>query len=228
MDFPRFQPAGEAGLLVTLGEQIDPFINRRVHALTQALAGSNLNGLGEAVPGYSTLLIHYDPLAWAYSALCERIAVFLEDANDCQQHWQPRLVEIPVVYGGPFGPDLNAVAQVHNLRPAGVVARHTARDYPVYLIGFMPGFPYLGGLDPALATPRLETPRSHVPAGSVGIAGAQTGIYPLESPGGWRIIGRTPLRLVDWQREPPFLLAPGDMVRFVPLESAEFDDVASA
>jgi len=228
VDFPRFQPAGEAGLLVTLGDLIDPLLNRRVHALAQSLLTTGLDGVGEAVPGYATLLIHYDPLVWAYPALCERVAALLESSAARLHDWHPRQVEIPVVYGGAFGPDLESVAQTHNLAPAEVVARHSAPVYSVYLIGFMPGFPYLGGLDPALATPRLETPRSRVPAGSVGIAGAQTGIYPLESPGGWRLIGRTPLPLVDWQREPPFLLAPGDFVRFVPVDCAEFADAAGA
>jgi KipI family sensor histidine kinase inhibitor len=226
--FPRFDPAGEAAVLVTLGETIDPALNRQVHALSRSLIDSQVAGMGEAVPGYSTLLVHYDPLAWSYPALCERIAAHLDVGEQTFDDWQPRRVEIPVVYGGRFGPDLEFVAQAHGLSPAQVIERHAALEYPVYLIGFMPGFPYLGGLDPELATPRLETPRSRVPAGSVGIAGAQTGVYPLESPGGWRLIGRTPLRLVNWQSEPPFLLSPGDLVRFVPVENAEFADDPTA
>jgi KipI family sensor histidine kinase inhibitor len=127
-----------------------------------------------------------------------------------------RRVEIPVQYGGDHGPDLQAVAQAHGLTPEDVIRIHSQRDYLVYMMGFTPGFPYLGEMDPQLATPRLSTPRSRVPAGSVGIAGEQTGIYPVDSPGGWRIIGWTAQRLFDPDRQPPFLLAPGDVVRFVP------------
>lgn len=222
MTFPRFDPAGESGLLVTLGETIDPTINRRVHALSRALTESGLPGLGEAVPGYASLLLHYDPFAWEYEPLRAQVTALLEQSGAESLNFQPRRVEIPVVYGGRHGPDLEFVARARGLTPAEVIERHAAPDYPVYLVGFMPGFPYLGGLDPSLATPRLDTPRSRVPAGSVGIAGAQTGVYPLASPGGWRLIGRTPLPLVDWGKDPPFLLQPGDLVRFVPVPSAEF------
>jgi KipI family sensor histidine kinase inhibitor len=222
--FPRFDPVGETGLLVTLGDTIEPVLNRRVHALARALSVCGLPGLGEAVPGYATLLIHYDPLAWEVDALREQTAALINRVGDETIDFQPRRVEIPVVYGGRYGPDLEFVAETHDLITAEVIARHSARDYPVYLIGFMPGFPYLGGLDPELATPRLETPRSCVPAGSVGIAGGQTGVYPFESPGGWRLIGRTPLRLVDWHKDPPFLLQPGDLVRFVPVQAGGFAD----
>ncbi len=128
---------------------------------------------------------------------------------------EPRRVEVPVVYGGEFGPDLEFVARHNGLSPEEVIRRHTARDYPVYLVGFTPGFPYLGGLDETIAAPRLSSPRPRVPAGSVGIAGQQTGIYSVDSPGGWRLIGWTPLRLFDPLRHPPALLAPGDVVRFV-------------
>ncbi len=129
----------------------------------------------------------------------------------------PRRVEIPVCYGGEYGPDLAFVAQHNHLGEAEVIRIHSAREYPVYLMGFTPGFPYLGGMDPAIAAPRLNTPRSRIPGGSVGIAGEQTGIYPVDSPGGWRIIGRTDLRLFDITSEPPFLLAPGDVVSFMPV-----------
>ena len=132
--------------------------------------------------------------------------------------WQPRVVEVPVVYGGEFGPDLDFVSLHTRLPVEEVIRLHSGGEYPVYMIGFTPGFPYLGGMDGRLASPRLETPRTRIPMGSVGIAGEQTGIYPQESPGGWRIIGRTPLRLFDLQREPPCLLSPGDVVRFVPIE----------
>jgi KipI family sensor histidine kinase inhibitor len=140
--------------------------------------------------------------------------------------FQPRRVEIPTIYGGEYGPDLDFVAQYHHLTPAEVIRIHSGVDYPVYMLGFIPGFAYLGGLDAAIATPRLDQPRTRIPAGSVGIAGAQTGVYPLDTPGGWRIIGRTPLRLFDPLADPPALLSPGDIVRFIPVSEEESNHVA--
>lgn len=215
----RMQPAGDRAILVTFGERIDLSYNRQAHALARSLAVHPLNGVGEAIPGYVTLLVHYDPLLTAYSqveaALRERL---LEESGPVPE---AQRVEIPVAYGGEAGPDLDFVAEHNGLSAAEVVAIHSGRDYPVFMMGFTPGFPYLGGLDSRIAAPRLSTPRSRVPGGSVGIAGEQTGVYPVDSPGGWRIIGRTPLMLFDPQREPPFLLAPGDIVRFVPEDPAD-------
>lgn len=214
-------PAGDAALLVTLGEQIDPAVNRRVHALARrltpavrGLAEWPLPGAGESVPGYAALLVHYDPLVCEYAAVRAWVEDELAQVSEAELP-EPRRVEVPVQYGGDHGPDLADVARHTGLSEAEVVRIHCARDYPVFMLGFMPGFPYLGGMDAAIACPRLPAPRQRVPAGSVGIAGQQTGIYPLESPGGWRIIGRTPLRLFDWQNDPPARLSPGDLVRFV-------------
>jgi KipI family sensor histidine kinase inhibitor len=223
--FPTFAPCGDSALLVTLGDRIDLGLNRQAHALARRLQGTSLPGLGEAVPGYATLLVHYDPLLLDYEQALEWAQ---EQARLAQQapHSSagqagdaalppPRRVEVPTIYGGEYGPDLEFVAAHCGLSPEEVVRRHTARDYPVYLIGFAPGFPYLGGLDETIAAPRLPSPRLRVAAGSVGIAGAQTGIYSVDSPGGWRLIGWTPLQLFDPHRQPASLLAPGDVVRFV-------------
>lgn len=201
-------------MLLTLGERVELSLNRRVHALARAAAANPLPGMGPAIPGYSSLLVRYDPLRLTYS----QAATWLEhiQAAEVEINIPPRRVEIPVRYGGEGGPDLAFVAAHNHLSQAEVVRIHAARVYPVFLMGFTPGFPYLGGLDPSIAAPRLETPRPLVPAGSVGIAGEQTGIYPLPSPGGWRIIGRTHLRLFDLDRDPPFLLAPGDEIVFTP------------
>jgi KipI family sensor histidine kinase inhibitor len=208
---------GDAALLLTLGDTIDLAVNRTAHAFAAQLMGEGIPGLGECVPSYAAVLLHYDPLILTYDQLTElvesRLAGLRVDAQ-----WQPRVVEVPVVYGGEFGPDLDFVSRHCGMTQAEGIALHSAGEYPVYMMGFTPGFPYLGGMDRRLACPRLETPRTRIPAGSVGIAGEQTGIYPLESPGGWRIIGRTPLRLFDLQREPPCLLAPGDVVRFVSIQ----------
>ena len=210
-----FTSAGDSAILVRFGDglNIDLQANRRAHALAQRLAAAPLEGAGEAVPGYATLLVHYDPLRLDEAQMLEWLREQAAQAA-AQQLPAPRRVEVPVRYGGADGPDLDDVARQAGLPPAEVVRLHAAGEYPVYFLGFMPGFPYLGGLDARLATPRLATPRARVPAGSVGIAGPQTGIYPLESPGGWRIIGRTPLCLFDPAADPPALLAPGDIVVF--------------
>jgi len=225
--WPRYTPVGDSALLVEFGDQIDEAINRRVRALAQALARASTPGLGEAVPSYRSLLVHYDPLCldyrkverWVRKQVRQTAAVPLPE---------PRLVEIPTVYGGEFGPDLGFVAEHNGLSTQEVIRIHSRASYPVYMIGFSPGFPYLGGMDSAIAAPRLETPRIRVPAGSVGIAGPQTGIYPIESPGGWRIIGRTSLGLFDPHADPPALLSAGDLVCFVPISEAEFDSISES
>jgi len=218
--FPKFSPAGDSAILVTFGETIDLGTNRRAHALAQLLQSEPLDGLGEAVPGYTTLLVYYDPLALEYRRVLEWVQARAGRAAALEQAGQallpePRRVEVPVIYGGERGPDLAFVAEHNRLSPEEVVRLHSGRDYPVYLVGFTPGFPYMGGLDERIAAPRLPSPRQHVPAGSVGIGGQQTGIYSVDSPGGWRLIGWTPLKLFDPNLEPPALLAPGDVVRFV-------------
>ena len=211
-----FSPAGDSAILVQFGERIDLEINRRAHALARRIAAGPLPGIGEAVPGYTTLLVHYDPLQLDYERALEwlRAQTGLAASEPLPA---ARRVSVPVVYGGEHGPDLDFVAQHTGLSPAEVIRRHAGGEYPVYFLGFTPGFPYLGGLDPRLSVPRLLTPRTFIPAGSVGIAGPQTGIYPVDSPGGWRIIGWTPLRLFDLQQDPPALLAPGDLVSFTPV-----------
>lgn len=215
MTAPRLRPCGDAAVLVEWGETLDPAVNAQVHALAGRLAAVRWPGLGEAVPGYCTLLVHYDPAQQDYPALAAQIQAWLTEPA-APEAAAARLVEIPVTYGGAAGPDLEAVARHTGLTPAEVIARHAGRVYRVYMMGFTPGFAYLGELDEQLAVPRLETPRLRVPAGSVGLAGRQTGIYPLESPGGWRLIGRTALTLFDPAAAAPFLLAPGDRVRFQP------------
>ncbi len=221
MDEPRFLPAGDAALLVELGETIDPDINRRVHALARALLEIARPGLEEAVPSYCSLLVHYDPTVLSYAEVQSLVAAALRQCRESPS-LEPRTVTIPTAYGGEFGPDIAYVASKHGLSTAEVVRLHSEATYTVYMLGFTPGFPYLGGLPAQLATPRLATPRTAVPAGSVGIAGHQTGIYPLSTPGGWQIIGRTPYTLFDPLRDPPALLQPGDRVRFVPISAADF------
>lgn len=211
----RFRPCGDTGLAVELGEGIDLAVNRAVHRLRWALEALSLPGIEALTPSYRSLLIQYDPARRSMERLMLDVESVLE--GGWTETDPGRVIEIPVNYGGPEGPDLDEVAAHARLSPEEVVRRHSGVDYPVYLIGFTPGFPYLGGMDPSLCTPRKATPRERVPAGSVGIAETQTGIYPIDSPGGWQLIGRTPWRLFDPSRAEPFLVRAGDTVRFVPL-----------
>lgn len=212
-------PLAEGGLLVELGDAIDPATVDRVMALTAAIDGAALPGLLEVVPSYTTVLLAFDPTVADGDALAEAVRRLVASASAVAAP-PARLMTIPVVYGGEEGPDLGTVADRARLPPDEVVRRHAAADYVVACMGFAPGFGFLVGLPPELTTPRRADPRTRVPAGSVGIGGAQTGVYPLETPGGWHLIGRTSLRLFDRDQAEPFLLRPGDRVRFLPVGPA--------
>lgn len=221
----RMLAAGEQGLVVEFGNAIDPAVNARVHRLVRALAARGLEGVIETVPTYRSLLVLFDPLVLPRVRLVPEVEALLAaeaPAVEGAPGAGGDTVELPVVYGGEFGPDLAFVARHNGLSTEEVIAIHSSSSYLVYMLGFTPGFPYLGGMSSRLAAPRLSSPRGKVPPGSVGIAGSQTGVYPLESPGGWRLIGRTPLRLFDLEGERPFLLAPGDVVRFRPVDEEEY------
>jgi len=214
----KFKPLGDSALLIFFGEVIDEEINERIHSLARAIERANFEWLVEVVPAYSSLAVLYNPALIDFESAKRAV----EEVELTSERFEGKLVEIPVVYGGEYGPDLEFVAEYNGLTPDEVIEIHSRPVYRVYFLGFLPGFAYLGGMDDRIATPRLEKPRLKVPAGSVGIAGKQTGIYPLESPGGWRLIGRTPLRLFNPEKEPPTLLKPGDRVRFVPIDEEEF------
>jgi KipI family sensor histidine kinase inhibitor len=224
---PRFLPAGDTALVVEFGDTIDPAINRRVRDLLLAIERATISGVVDLVPTYRSLLVSYDPLVIGIDELQERIAL-LEAAPGDSPMPPPRLVEIPTAYGGEFGPDLGFVAEHAGLSPNEVVALHAGTDYLVYMMGFSPGFCYLGGMSGKIATPRLKTPRTAIPAGSVGIAQQQTGIYPTESPGGWQLIGRTPVSLFDPHRQPPVLVEAGDYIRFAPVSVDEYATIRAA
>lgn len=211
---PKIVPLGDSALLVQLGDEIEITINQRVHALAALINISPLGGVIETVPAYSTLLVLYDSLLLTEAALHEWLRRKLNQIENVNLR-KPRQLEVPLQYGGEYGADLQFVADYHHLRVDDVIRIHSEKTYMVYMMGFTPGFPYMGKLDDAIVTPRLETPRTHVPAGTVAIAGSQTGIYPIESPGGWRLIGHTSLKLFDPKSESPFLFSPGDEVRFV-------------
>ena len=218
---PRFLLAGDSALVIEFGDEISQEVNRKVHTLADALGKSFLLGLGELVPTYRSLLIHYDPLRLSYGEVKAFVSKVLQECEE-RPSIELRVVEVPVVYGGEFGPDIEFVAEHNGLTVEEVIGLHSGATYIVYMLGFTPGFTYLGGLPEVLATPRLPTPRELVPAGSVGIAGAQTGIYPIATPGGWRLIGRTSLKLFDLNREPPVPLRPGDRLRFMPISEEGF------
>lgn len=223
MGMVRMLVAGEQGLVVEFGDSIDPAVNARVHRLARALAARGLEGVIEAVPTYRSVLVLFDPLVLPRERLASEVGVLLAaPAVEEEPGARGNTVELPVLYGGEFGPDLAFVARHNGLSTDEVIAIHSSSAYLVYMLGFTPGFPYLGGMSSRLAAPRLPSPRTKVPSGSVGIAGSQAGVYPLESPGGWRLIGRTPVRLFDLEAERPFLLAPGDVVRFRPVDEEEY------
>ncbi len=210
--------------MVEFGSVIDPGVNALVHRTAAAIEESEIEGALEMVPTYRSLLIYYDPLRVSLAELQDEISgLAIGDGETADEH---RIVEIPTLYGGEHGPDLEFVAENAGMTESEVVATHSGTDYLVYTMGFSPGFPYLGGLDPKLHTPRLQSPRTLIPAGSVGIAETQTGVYPVASPGGWRLIGRSPLRLFDPHASPPTVINAGDRVRFVPLnDAAAYDEV---
>ena len=232
----QFTPLGDSALLVELGDAINESTHRRVQAAWRALAAEPLPGVSETVPAYTSVTLFYDPwrvvqagapekeiIAWLTARVRERLKDPPKSAKT-----KPRTVEIPVCYGGDFGPDLGRVAAQARMFPDEVVKRHSAATYLVYLIGFAPGFPYLGGLPKQLATPRHAKPRMAVPPGSVGIAGEQTGIYPQSTPGGWNLIGCTPLKLFQPGANPPVLLQAGDEVKFKAITPEEFAKLKGA
>jgi len=211
---PRIVPLGDSALLVQLGDEIDSNTNQCVHALAALINHSHFDGVIETVPAYATLLVHYDPLILSFGQLKNVLREKMAQIEDNAPRTQKR-VDVPVRYGGEYGIDLESVARHCRLSVEEIIRIHSERIYSVFMMGFTPGFPYMGKLDDALMTPRLELPRTHVPAGTVAIAGSQTGIYPIASPGGWQLIGWTPLQLFNPDSESPFLFSPGDEVKFI-------------
>lgn len=224
---PRLLDAGDSCLVAEFGTTVDRALNAKVQALKSALARSGLKGIVELVPTYRSLAVYYDPCVLGRENLKNRIETVCENLDEAGGG-NGRVVTIPVCYGGAFGPDLENVCAHTGCSKEEVIARHTGRDTYCFTLGFTPGFAYLGGMDETLATPRLENPRTVIPAGSVGIAGKQTGIYPIDSPGGWQLIGRTPLSIFDPLRTPPTLVEAGDWVRFETIDEAEFLTIQSA
>lgn len=212
-----FKPVGDTGLFIEIGQEITETINSKVHAITNLVENQNLPFIEEVIPAYSSLLINFDPLKISFESLIQWLKSI--EIQPTIQNKKSRVVMIPTLYGGEFGPDLQSVADYNNLTIDQVIEFHSSTKYLIYALGFSPGFPYLGGLPSEIHCPRLSDPRTQVPAGSVGIADSQTGIYSMPTPGGWRLIGKTPLNLFDQESSSPTIFSPGDYLQFVPLSS---------
>ncbi len=227
----RIAPLGDRALIIECGDRVDPQTHARVRDAAARLCAAALPGVTDVVPAFTTVALHYRPEALQSDSPFEALRARIQelDKGSCApEHTATRLVQIPVCYGGEFGPDLADVALACNLACSEVIERHAASAHVVYMLGFAPGMPYLGGLDPRLFVPRRTTPRTAVAAGSVAIARDQSIVYPIPTPGGWNVIGRTALRLFDPMAQPPCALRPGDAVRFIAICAEEFRSAACA
>ncbi len=223
---PRILPSGDAALTVEFGREIDADANRRVLALDRAMADQTIDGVSETVPTYRSLLIHYDPLRIGFAELSKRVVSLVGAAateTENVRRWR-----VPVVYGGECGIDLDDVARAHDISTSELIARHVSGNYLVAMIGFTPGFAYLSGLDPSIATPRRINPRQHTPAGTISIGGMQACVQCLAAPSGWHLLGRTPALTFHPRRDPVFLMEPGDAVTFEAIKASEFEALARA
>lgn len=229
-EYPRILPANDSSVLIEFGDSIDYAINAQVYALQTEIENSNLvDAVIETIPSYRSLLVEYDVGRLNYGGIRDQVSALVERTTVMEAtipDQASELRKIPVAYGGELGPDLETVAEHGGLDIEEVIAIHSGTEYHVFMLGFAPGFPYLGGMDERIACPRLSTPRTRVPAGSVGIAESQTGVYPNESPGGWQLIGRTPIALFEVDADPPAVMLPGTQVNFVPISHQEYEDMA--
>ena len=221
----RFLFSGDSALVIEFGNEISVDINKKIRKMMDDIKKENIDGIVELVPTYCSLLINYDVLKIDYNTLVEKLKTFLNNNLETAEGEEVTLIEIPTLYNDEVGPDLSYVAEHNKLSKEEVIKIHTGTDYLVYMLGFMPGFTYLGGMSEKIATPRLESPRLQIYPGSVGIAGKQTGMYPSMSPGGWRIIGRTPLKLYNPDSDTPVYISSGDYVRYVSISEEEYNDI---
>ena len=218
----KILPAGDRALVADFGNVISEDVNRKVNALKKVLLAEKVAGVREMIPTYRSLLVEYNPAVISMQALRARIeAADIEGA--AAETEKRRVLEIPCCYGGQYGEDLAGLAELTGLSEKEIIDIHAGTEYRVYMLGFLPGFVYLGGMDERIAAPRLNSPRVSIPAGSVGIGGSQTGVYPMASPGGWRLIGMTPVSFYDPKRANPVLCEAGDYIRFVPISPEEYE-----
>lgn len=220
----RIVAAGDSSILIEFGNEINEEINRKITTIVQLMHAQQIEGVVDMIPAFCSLLVNYDPRIVSYEKMRKRLKelVRMDVKSGAQRR---RVFEIPVCYGGEYGPDMENIAGHAGLTEEEVIKIHSSRDYLIYMLGFLPGFCYLGGLDERIHTPRLANPRKKISAGSVGIGGSQTGIYPLDSPGGWQLMGMTPVKTYDPEREVPILVEAGDYIRFVPIDEAEYQRI---
>lgn len=227
----EWMPFGEMAIRLQFGTSVSDVTQRQITQAMAQIDAQNIPYIQEMIPAYTTLTVLYDAVQLLEEGILNPAQAVIETLQACVavdlniQATTTKIIDIPVCYGGEYGPDLEEVASYHQLSVEEVIKRHSTPHYLIYMLGFAPGFPYLGGLDESIATPRKKTPRLKIEAGSVGIAGSQTGIYPIETPGGWQIIGRTPLTLFQPETMPPTLLEAGAMIRFVPISAADFEEM---
>ena len=233
-----YKQLGDTAIIIQFGSEITPEIHAKVKAFTNVLEEKPFYGFIECVPAFTSVTVYYDPFLVLQNrklsdgttnteSVSQLVSSYLKGVTKkllLEEVNQSRKIEIPVCYGGEYGPDLEAVASYHDLTVNEVIKIHSEKEYAVYMIGFAPGFPYLGGMSEKIATPRKSTPRLTIPEGAVGIAGKQTGIYPISTPGGWQIIGRTPYSLFNASKYPPSLLQSGDVIKFVPITTTEYEN----
>lgn len=217
----RILTEGDSSVLVEFGKEISPQINRKISSTVKMMREQHIEGVVDVIPAFCSLLVNYDPRVVGFDELKERLE-YIVRMDVAAGEESKRVYEIPVCYGGEYGPDLDNIAEHAGLSKEEVIAIHSSRDYLIYMLGFLPGFCYLGGLDERIHTPRLANPRIRINAGSVGIGGSQTGIYPLDSPGGWQLMGMTPVKTYDPSREVPILVQAGEYIRFVPVSEEEY------
>ena len=220
----KYLIAGDRALVVEFGDKIEEQVNSKIRSLTVAIEQEGIIGINETVPTYRSLMVIYDPMIMELDELISVIKSIIVKMHELELPGA-KVIEIPTLYGGEYGPDIKFVADHNKILIDEVIKIHTDREYLIYMIGFTPGFPYLGGMSDKIEAPRLQKPRTKIPVGSVGIAGKQTGIYPVESPGGWQLIGRTPVKLYDPCRKDPVLLNAGDYIKFISIDENEYKNI---